>query len=345
MSLSGGYESGSSGSFNFNGTGTPGDTVVLTVNGTPLGSTTVVQPDGTWSITVPAGSLPGGGLNPGDAVVAHSGSATGPGSTTATVVPASGSPAVAVLSTVDNGATVVTFIGTAGETVSILGPGGEVLGTTVVGTSGPSSIVLNGPVSAGPLSIASNGHVDGTVSDSGISGSAPIIQQGAVLSEGSTVTGSGTPGATIQVVSGDGVLLGSTTVQPDGSFAVDVTGARDGSSIKVLQNGVAVDLSQTVQHLGTAKAFLSRNVFRPGKDSPLSIGFKGQADERVTVKIFNLSGETVRLVATIEVRSGVLYALKWSGENDDGETVASGLYIVSVYGPHTRILKKVVVLK
>lgn len=336
--LSGGYESGT-GNYIFTGTGTPGDTVVVTVNGGQVGGSATVQPDGSWSLPVSVT------LNPGDVVQAHSGSASGPSTGSSSVQTGAGGPATPILGAVDPGATVLTFNGTAGETVTIVGPGGQVLGSTVVGSTGPSAIVLNTPVSTGPLSIVSNGHVDGSITVSGSAGSPPSILQGAVLTEGSTITGTGNSGYTIQVVSSDGQILGTTTVLPDGSFAVPVTGAREGTTIKVLQNGVAVDLAQTAQRLGEAKGFLSRNVFRPGKDAPLDIGFKAQGDEHVTVKIFNLPGETVRLVAEIEVRKGVLYALKWDGRNDDGQTVASGLYVISIYGPQTRILKKVVVLK
>jgi hypothetical protein len=195
------------------------------------------------------------------------------------------------------------------------------------------------------LSIIANGRPEGTVAVSGTAGQPPLVQQGAVLTDGSTITGTGSSGAVIQVVNSDGLVLGSGTVQPDGSFAVPVTGGREGSSIKVLQNGVPVDLAQTAQRLGDNRVFLSQNVFRVLQGGNLDIGFKAVADERITVKVFNLAGEVVRLVAEIEVREGVLYALQWNGQNDFGETVASGVYIVSAYGPNTRILKKVVVLK
>jgi hypothetical protein len=325
----------------FTGSGTPGETVFIVQQpgNTVLGSTTVGAGGG-FAVTLPAT------LGTGDTLSAHSGSAAGPSGGAVTVVPATGGgPATPILGTVDQGASVLTFNGTAGETVTIVGPGGEVLGSTVVQTTGPSSIVLNGPVGAGPLSIVSNGRNEGSVNVSGTPGQPPVVQQGAVLTDGSTITGSGTVGAVIQVVNSDGLLLGSGTVQPDGSFAVPVSGGREGSSIKVLQNGVPVDLAQTAQRLGENRVFLSQNVFRVLQGGHLDIGFKAVADERITVKIFNLAGETVRLVADMEVRAGVLYALRWNGRNDGDETVAAGVYIVSAYGPNTRILKKVVVLK
>jgi hypothetical protein len=108
---------------------------------------------------------------------------------------------------------------------------------------------------------------------------------------------------------------------------------------------VARDLVQTVQRLGSERVFLGANIFRPLRGGGLDIGFKANGDERITVKVFNLAGETVKLVADMQVQAGVLYALRWDGKNDGGEGVAAGVYIVSVKGTSTRILKKVVVLK
>ena len=90
---------------------------------------------------------------------------------------------------------------------------------------------------------------------------------------------------------------------------------------------------------------MSRNVFKPAQGGSLDIGFKADGDERITVRVFNLAGEMVRPVAEMDVKSGVLYGLKWDGRNESGEMVASGVYVVSVKGANTRIVRKVVVLK
>jgi hypothetical protein len=166
-----------------------------------------------------------------------------------------------------------------------------------------------------------------------------------VLVEGSTLTGTGVPGATVQVVDAQGRVLGSTVVDALGNFSVPVSGAVAGVPVKLVMNGVAVDLYQPALALKSERVFFNTNVFRPERGDRLDIGFKANADERVTVRIFNVAGESVRRVAEMEVKAGVLYALKWDGRNDDGQWGAAGVYIVSVYGPNTRILKKVIILK
>jgi flagellar hook assembly protein FlgD len=115
--------------------------------------------------------------------------------------------------------------------------------------------------------------------------------------------------------------------------------------VQVIQDGVGTRLSQPALKLGENRVFLSRNIFKPTQGGSLDIGFKADADERVTVRVFNLAGELVRPVAEMEVKAGVLYGLKWDGRNADGEWVASGVYVVSVKGGNTRIIRKVVVLK
>ncbi len=65
----------------------------------------------------------------------------------------------------------------------------------------------------------------------------------------------------------------------------------------------------------------------------------------MTVKIFNISGEMVRLLTEMDAKAGTAYALSWDGRNAQGQMVGSGVYLVSCKGPQTHILKKVIVLK
>lgn len=340
--IGGVYESGGGSGYVYTGLGTPGDTVYVTINGVQVGGSTVVEPDGSWTLG-PVGPAPG----TGDVVQAHSGSPTGPSNGFTTVIaPGGAATAVVTQPNVDGGATVITVSGNPGETVVIVNQStGEVLGSAVVQLNGQVAVALDTPVLPGDaLLVLSNGIQEDTVVI-GAPGQPALVIQGAVLTEGSTLTGTGIPGSTIQVVDDQGRVLGSAIVAPDGSWVLAVSGAVAGVGVKVIQDGVETRLGQPALKLGEEKLFISKNVFRPQQGGSLDLGFKATVDEKVTVKIFNLAGETVRLVAEIEVRAGVLYALRWSGQNDAGETVAAGVYIISVYGPNTRILKKVVVLK
>lgn len=339
--IGGSYDAGT-GNYVFTGTGVPGDSIyIVTQPGNiSLGSWGTVEADGSFSIAV---GNPG--LVAGHTVEAHSGSSSGPSCGGVTVLAAEPT-AAAPIGNIAGGATVFTVTGAPGEVVVLVDQTtGEVLGSGTIQANGQAAIDLDTAAVAGQnILVLSSGHLDTTAS-TGANGSAPQVDQGVVLTEGSTLTGTGTPGALIQVVDDQGRVLGSTTVQPDGSWALGVSGAVAGSGLKLIQDGVVRALPQPALSLGARHVFTSTNVFRPLQGGSLDIGFKASADERITVKIFSLSGETVRRIAEIDAKTGVLYALHWDGRNDASETVAAGLYIVSVHGPSTRILKKVVVLK
>jgi hypothetical protein len=339
--ISGVYESGS-GTFVFTGTGSPGDVVYIVEQpgSIVIGSGTVAA-DGSFAV-----SVTNPGLTAGDTLQAHAGSATGPSLGSASVQASSGSSPVAS-SPEAGGATVMTVSGgSPGEIITVIDQTtGQVLGSAPVGANGDAAVILDTPATPGHiLQFLSDGQSIGTVTV-GALGSAPTVTQGAVLVEGSVLTGTGTPGSTLQVVDVQGRVLGSTTVAADGSWSVPVSGAVQGVGVKVIQDGVARDLNQPALALGAEKAFTSTNVFKPLLGGSLDIGVKADADDSITVKIFSVAGETVRVVAALDVKAGILYGLKWDGKNDYGENVAAGLYVISISGGKTHILKKVVVLK
>lgn len=339
--IGGSYDAGT-GPYVFTGTGAPGDSVYIVrqPGNVAVGSAGTIKADGSFSVMV---NNPG--LTVGQTVEAHGGSMSGPSCGGVTVV-ASQPMAATPIGNIAGGATVFTVTGAPGEVVVLVNQTtGEVLGSATIQGNGQAAIDLDTAAVTGQnILVLSSGHQD-TTAAIGANGSAPQVDQGTVLTEGSTLTGTGSPGALIQVTDDQGHVLGSTTVQPDGNWALGVTGAVAGSGLKLIQDGVVRDLPQRALSLGARQVFTNTNVFRPLQGGSLDIGFKASNDERITVKIFNLSGETVRRIAEIEAKAGVLYALHWDGHNDASETVAAGLYIVSVYGPNTKILKKVVVLK
>jgi hypothetical protein len=92
-------------------------------------------------------------------------------------------------------------------------------------------------------------------------------------------------------------------------------------------------------------AVLDQNIFRPGKGKPLTISMKADEPGRVTVRVFNLAGELVRPVFDADVLAGLWFQASWDGKNGSDETVASGVYFISVKGAGIRVIRKVVVLK
>jgi len=120
--------------------------------------------------------------------------------------------------------------------------------------------------------------------------------------------------------------------------------SKNGRDSNAKRLGVKVFAGQDV----TAGSIIVRQrgtLFYPGNGASLGLSFKAKDDDHVTIRIFNIAGELVRPLLEMDARAGVLYAASWDGKNGDGDTVASGLYVVSVYGKSVHTLKKVVVIK
>ncbi|RXK17179.1 Ig-like domain-containing protein [Macrococcus sp. DPC7161] len=208
---------------NVTGIGVPGNTITVTF---PDGSTgtAVVQPDGTWSVPVPAGvDLVGGEVLP----VTSTDPAGNVSPTTSVTVSDVTPPAAPPVNPVTSEDTVVTGTGVAGDTITVKFPDGST-GTAVVQPDGtwtvtiPTGVDLVGgevlPVTetdpAGNVSPASSVTVTDTTAPN-----LPTVNP--VTSEDAAVTGIGTPGNTITVTFPDG-STGTAVVQPDGTWSVPV---------------------------------------------------------------------------------------------------------------------------
>lgn len=347
MSISGSLAPGS-GTYVFTGNGQAGQTVVITVNGAAVGSG-VIGPDGSFNVAISTT------LAPGDGVQAHAGNATGPalGSLTVGASPVS-LTGTGAANPYDLGASVITVLAPAGSVVTLVGdpdgPGpqpNQVLGSAVAGPNGMGAVVLKAPLSnsGATLSYTVNGQLGGSLSNSGLTGSAPSVDPGPVLTDGSTLHGQGIPGATVQAVDAQGTVLGSALVAANGQWVLPVSGGHGLSAVKVIQNGVAASVELTALTAGAENHFLSSNILHPGKGAPLQINFKPSADGHVTVRIFDVAGELVQRPFEADAKAGLWLQAQWQGDNMEGQTVASGLYVISVRGAGLQSLRKVVVLK
>ncbi len=65
---------------------------------------------------------------------------------------------------------------------------------------------------------------------------------------------------------------------------------------------------------------------------------------RVILKIYTMDGKLVKTVLDENEQMGTFTAL-WDGKTDDGNTVASGTYILKSEGPKLGLIKKIVVIK
>jgi hypothetical protein len=327
----------------FTGTGTPGQTIYISDNGVYTGLSGVVAPDGTFVIT----GTPAPAITAGNNLTASIGSPTGPTSAGVTAVLAPAGPMAVTMSAVAGGASIITAVGIAGTVVTVINPvTNDDLGSATVGSNGEVGVQLSSPLAPGVLvELVSGGVVQDSLSTTASVGQPPVVSQGSVLTGGSTIQGTGVPGATIQAVDSTGKVLGTTVVNNQGSFSLSINGAGAGDSVSIIQNGVKATTVLTAFSMGVEHAFTSANVFNPAQGGVLHVSFKTDVDDHVTVRIFNVAASLVRPLLEMDTHAGVVYAEDWNGRNGDGSVVASGVYIISVQGGSVHTLKKVVVLK
>ncbi|TDM38827.1 YSIRK-type signal peptide-containing protein, partial [Macrococcoides goetzii] len=210
------------------GTGVAGDTITVKFPGGSTG-TAVVQPDGTWTVTIPAGvDLVGGEVLP----VIETDSAGNVSPSTSVTVTDTTAPLAPPINTVSSTSTTVTGVGEPGNTVTVTFPDGTT-STAVVQPDGtwtaliPAGVTLTG----GEIITATQTDAAGNVSPASSTTvsdltppPAPIVNP--VTSEDAVVTGTGTPGNTITVTFPNG-STGTATIQPDGTWNVTIPAGVD----------------------------------------------------------------------------------------------------------------------
>jgi hypothetical protein len=92
-------------------------------------------------------------------------------------------------------------------------------------------------------------------------------------------------------------------------------------------------------------AVLSENIFRPLQGRSLRISLRPLEDGHVTVRVFNVAGEKVRTPFEADLPKDQWALAAWDGKNEDGQTCASGVYLVSVKGGGINRILKVVLMK
>ncbi|MFF7708365.1 BapA/Bap/LapF family large adhesin [Pseudomonas sp. NPDC007930] len=202
------------------GSGEAGSTVnVRGADGTLLGSATV-RVDGSFQVTLSPAQANGQALAVTLTDAAGNVSASTPWVAQDTTAPTS----LTDLSIAADGAT-INGRGEAGATVTVYNSLGSPLGSTTVAANGSFSLVLGTPLANAELLTLSQADAAGNVSPSAtlsapdLTAPDPLLNV-AINAAGALVTGSGEPGATVTVKNAAGVLLGSTVVLANGSFAV-----------------------------------------------------------------------------------------------------------------------------
>ncbi|MFJ3075450.1 BapA/Bap/LapF family large adhesin [Pseudomonas sp. NPDC087029] len=211
------------------GTGEPGATVTVTGPGGSLG-TAVVQANGSFSITL---SSP---QNDGQLLTVLQADATGNKSGSVSITAPDTTPPAAPVAAINANGTTVTGSGQIGSTVTVRNSAGTVLGTAIVGSNGLFVVSLAAAqIDNQALSVTLTDGA-GNVS-TGTALTAPDLTPPAVAgnlvisADGSTLTGTGEPGATVTVRSASGTVLQTATVQGNGTFTVTLSPAQDNGQV------------------------------------------------------------------------------------------------------------------
>lgn len=83
----------------------------------------------------------------------------------------------------------------------------------------------------------------------------------------------------------------------------------------------------------------------PKKDESANFVFKTDEAGSVTFKVYNLKGELVKTVTASASGLSQLDSFSYNCKNEEGNYLASGIYIVKVQGPGLNIIKKMAIMK
>ncbi|WP_330508943.1 Ig-like domain-containing protein [Pseudomonas putida] len=290
---------------------------VRDADGNVLGSATVGG-DGRFDVTLNAPQRNGESLTV--EATDNLGNSAGPVDFTA---PDSTPPQVVTNPAIDGTGTTITGNGEPGATVTVRGPDGSVLGSMVVGAGGAFEITLDTPQTNGQALTVEQRDVAGNLS-AAVDLSAPDTQAPesptalVLAGDGSSLSGSGEPGAQVTVTGTGGAVLGTATVQPDGTFQVAIDPPQlNGQTLSVTQ----ADNSGNGSPAGTVTA--------PDFEAPLpaqGLGLdptgtllSGQGEAGSTVEVRNAAGD---LLGTMPVNADGTFEVVLSPAQTNGEVLS-----------------------
>ncbi|MCK5534423.1 T9SS type A sorting domain-containing protein, partial [bacterium] len=87
------------------------------------------------------------------------------------------------------------------------------------------------------------------------------------------------------------------------------------------------------------------NPFNPVKGDYTKIRYIIEQDEHVTVRIYDISGRLIKTLVDDNRLNNIVYTQIWDGRNEDGNLVASGVYLVNIISGNFTKTEKIVVIK
>ncbi|WDY57213.1 BapA/Bap/LapF family large adhesin [Pseudomonas sp. PSKL.D1] len=222
---------------------------------------------------------------------------------------------------------VVTGRAEPGSTVRVLAADGTELGSVVVGASGAFGIPLSPPLVDGEqlqvtaTDAAGNASTAGNVTapDLGAVDNTPPQPASdlAISADGNTVSGRGEAGATVTVLNDQGQVLGTGTVQPDGSFTLQLNApVVDGSSLQVT-------LTDAAGNVSTASPLTAPDLVAPQQPTGLNLSegvtLTGNAEAGARVEVRDADGN---LIGSVIAEPDGTFSLTLSPAQANGESLA-----------------------
>ncbi|AIT06636.1 hypothetical protein MC45_09940 [Sphingomonas taxi] len=297
------------------GTGEPGARVTITDPAGTILATVTVAADGSYSATLATAQVNGERLDARQTDAA--GNASGTASTVAPDLTAPAQPTA----TITGDGTSVSGAGEAGARITIVNAAGTVLGTALVGADGTYVVALTPAQANGEALTVRESDAAGNQATP-LALTAPDITPPAAPvatldATGTTVTGTGEPGATIVVRDAAGTALGSATVGAQGAYAVVLaTPQIDSQSLAVTQTDAAGNASPATPLTApdlTAPAAPTITIAADGA----SVSGVGEPGAAVTIR-----DPLGAVIATATVAADGTYAATLSTPQIDGEVLS-----------------------
>lgn len=226
--------------------------------------------------------------------------------------------------------------GTAGNAVEVVNTNnGEVLCEAVVGAGGTWSCDVDFDATTGPATIVAS---ESDPAENPVGSTAPVaativdapvilaVTPGDDIGVGSTVSGSGTPGNTVELWdTGNNELLCSTTVQPDGTWSCEVPfdATQGPTTIQATDTDAELDSDEVIVDVVPAPVILD-----VGNDSEVPLGstISGTGNPGTTVEVVNTDNGEVLCSAVVDGDGN------WSCEVDEATTVGDGTLVANEIG-------------
>ncbi|WP_028631626.1 BapA/Bap/LapF family large adhesin [Pseudomonas parafulva] len=225
--------------------------------------------------------------------------------------------------TIDTAGLHLTGVGQVGSIITVRAANGAVLGVTTVGADGRFDVTLAAAQRNGEnLTVEATdslGNSAGPVPFTAPDTTPPLAVTGAAINgEGSVVTGTGEPGATVSVRAPDGTVLGTAQVGANGAFEVALVPPQtNGQMLSIEQRDLAGNLSVAVDLMAPD----NEPPAVPGEltltaDGVLLAGI-GEPGARVTV-----TGSTGTTLGTAVVQADGSFSVTLSPPQLNGQTLS-----------------------